>query len=170
MTIKTPAMKLISRMLLPSGLLMLLCFVASGQRPGDHEKRMEEYKAMKIAYFTENLGLTPQEAQKFWPLYNQYEQEKAEFRRNRMDRSKEFAVKVDQLSEKEAEEIIDKHIENRQKELDLDVQFNTDLKKILPAKKIMKLYITEVQFREYILRQIREHRDEPDQKRERQIP
>jgi hypothetical protein len=34
----------------------------------------------------------------------------------------------------------------------------------------MKLYITEVQFREYILRQIREHRDEPDQKRERQIP
>jgi hypothetical protein len=157
-------------MLFTSGGLMLLCLSASGQRPGDHEKRMEEYRAMKIAYFTENLGLTPQEAEKFWPLYNQYEQEKDKLRRNRMVRSKEFAEKADQLSEKEAEEIIDKYIENRQKELDLDVQFNADLKTILPARKIMKLYITEVQFREYMLRQIREHRDEPDKKREKQIP
>lgn len=125
---------------------------------------------MKIAYFTENLGLTSQEAEKFWPLYNKYEQDKAELRKNRMVRSKEFAEKADQLSEEEAEEIINKHIENRKKELQLEIQFNADLKKILPAKKIMMLYITEVQFREYMLRQLREHRGDPDRRKDREDP
>ena len=34
----------------------------------------------------------------------------------------------------------------------------------------MKLYITEVQFREYMLRQIREHRGDPDRKKDREDP
>jgi hypothetical protein len=151
-------------------MLIILSLFARGQQTDDHQKRMEEYRAMKIAYFTENLGLTPQEAEKFWPLYNKYEQDKAELRKNRIDRSHEFAEKADQMSEEEAEEIVNKHIENRKKELQLEIQFNADLKKILPAKKIMKLYITEVQFREYMLRQIREHRGDPDRKKDREDP
>jgi hypothetical protein len=151
-------------------MLIMLSLFARGQQTDDHQKRMEEYRAMKIAYFTENLGLTPQEAEKFWPLYNKYEQDKAELRKNRIDRSHEFAEKADQMSEEEAEEIVNKHIENRKKELQLEIQFNADLKKILPAKKIMKLYITEVQFREYMLRQIREHRGDPDRKKDREDP
>lgn len=163
-------MKAISRILFTSAMLLVLSMFTRAQPSDDHQKRMEEYRAMKIAYFTENLGLTSQEAEKFWPLYNKYEQDKAELRKNRMVRSKEFAEKADQLSEEEAEEIINKHIENRKKELQLEIQFNADLKKILPAKKIMMLYITEVQFREYMLRQLREHRGDPDRRKDREDP
>ena len=90
-------MKAISRILFTSAMLLVLSMFTRAQPSDDHQKRMEEYRAMKIAYFTENLGLTSQEAEKFWPLYNKYEQDKAELRKNRMVRSKEFAEKADQL-------------------------------------------------------------------------
>ncbi len=151
-------------------ILVALCFSASGQKPSGHGQKMEYYRSMKIAYFTENLALTPEEAEKFWPVYNRHERDKAELRKDRNIRSREFSERADQLTEEEAEGIIDRHMENQQKELQLDMDFHSELKKILPAKKIMKLYITEVRFREHMLRQIREHRDRPDRGYGKQIP
>ena len=158
-------MKTTSRIFLLFVLMALGNLSAIGQKPENHKERMERYRSMKIAFFTEKLDLSPEEAEKFWPLYNKYEQDKDELRSNRMIRSKEFAEQFEQLSESQAEEIIDNHIENRKKELQLDIAFNTDLKRILPARKIMKLYITEVEFKEYMLRQIREHKAEPTRRR-----
>jgi len=130
-----------------------------GQRPGDREDRREKYRSLKIAYFTENLDLTPQEAEKFWPLYNEYQKNKGELFKSKGLRSRGFAQKMDEISEEEAEEIIDRHMEVRQKEISLDMKFHKDLKEVLPSKKIMKVYITEVEFREYMLKHIRdEHR------------
>ncbi len=116
---------------------------------------------MKIAYFTENIDLTPGEAEKFWPLYNQHEQKKDELWKSLRMNSREFSQKAEELTETEAEEIIDNHMEIRQKELQVDMDFHSELKKILPAKKIMKFYITEVRFREYMLQRIREERGGP---------
>ena len=125
---------------------------------------------MKIAYFTENLDLTPQEAEKFWPLYNEYQKIKGELYRSKGLRSRGFAQKMDEISEKEAEEIIDKHMEVKKNELTLDIKFHEDLKKVLPAKKVMKVYITEVQFREYMLKHIREEHGGGKSKSGRQDP
>jgi hypothetical protein len=122
---------------------------------------------MKIAYFTENLNLTPGEAERFWPLYNTYEQQKHELHRKRRLRSREFAENAEQMTEEEAEGIIDLHLEARGKELELDQKFHDELKKVLPAKKIMKLYIAEIEFREYMLRKIREDRGGPHRDRVR---
>lgn len=125
---------------------------------------------MKIAYFTENLELTPEEAEKFWPLYNAHDKKKHELRREIRMNSRQFSQQAEQLSEQEVEGIIDKLIEIRQKDLQLDIEFHKELKKILPPKKIMELYITEVHFREYMLRQIREDRSGSKRRREEQFP
>ncbi len=142
-------------------LMTFFSLSAAAQQPQRHAEKMERYRSMKIAYFTENLQLTPEEAEKFWPLYNQLEQEKDQLRKNRRMRSREFSKQAEELTEEEAEEIIDNHMEIRQKEIQLDLEFHNELKKILPAKKIMEFYITEVQFREYMLQRIREERGEP---------
>ena len=170
MIIKHTAMKTSTRILSFSVPIIFLCLSAMGQGPQNHEKRMEKYRSMKIAYFTENIELTPEDAEKFWPLYNKYDQQKHELRMNRRLRSKEFSQQAEQLSEQEAEKIIDRHMEIRQKELQLDMEFHNELKQVLSSKKIMKFYITEVQFREYMLRRIREERGEPNRKREKQLP
>ena len=44
----------------------------------DRAEMYERMKSAKIAFITDRLKLTPQEAEKFWPLYNEYEQQKNE--------------------------------------------------------------------------------------------
>ncbi|MBX3242110.1 MAG: hypothetical protein KIT80_14065 [Chitinophagaceae bacterium] len=53
-------------------LLLFITFVtvnANAQQPGDRMRSLE------IGYITKELRLTPEEAEKFWPVYNKYKQE-----------------------------------------------------------------------------------------------
>jgi hypothetical protein len=45
-------------------------------------------EALKIAYITKRLDLSPDEAQKFWPIYNQYAEELKRTRQDAMRNSK----------------------------------------------------------------------------------
>jgi hypothetical protein len=42
---------------------------------GQQDERVKKAEAIQIAYLTQELGLTPEEAQKFWPIYNSYKDE-----------------------------------------------------------------------------------------------
>ncbi|MBL7702541.1 MAG: hypothetical protein JNM14_09835 [Ferruginibacter sp.] len=42
---------------------------------GDDQAKQERIKALYVAYVTQQLQLTPDEAQKFWPLHTQFENE-----------------------------------------------------------------------------------------------
>ena len=49
-----------------------MAFSAQAQ-PG---KRMERIHAIKVAYLTDKLQLTSEQSEKFWPIYNRYEEER----------------------------------------------------------------------------------------------
>src|ERR1700712_1124417 len=58
-------------------ILAFWCFVITtgfGQDNGAQAQRAEggRIDALKIAYITKKLDLNPEEAQRFWPIYNQY--------------------------------------------------------------------------------------------------
>ncbi len=63
--------------LLITTILMSSLFVAKAQDtpPGDEMKRQEKIKALYVAFITEKLELTPDDAQKFWPAHTQFENE-----------------------------------------------------------------------------------------------
>jgi len=52
---------------------------------GNQEKR-EKVKALKVAFLTEKLALTSEEAQKFWPIYNAFEEKQFEIRLQKTSR------------------------------------------------------------------------------------
>ena len=61
---------------------MVLSFICMGiianaqdAAPDVSEKKQQDIQALKAAFITKELDLTPDEAQKFWPVYNQYEKE-----------------------------------------------------------------------------------------------
>ena len=56
---------------------LLILFVLLGCLPQikAQEPAGEKIQALKIAFITQKLQLTPDEAQKFWPIYNQYDNE-----------------------------------------------------------------------------------------------
>lgn len=48
---------------------------AQDNQSGDEAGKQERIKALYVAYVTQQLQLTPDEAQKFWPVHTQFENE-----------------------------------------------------------------------------------------------
>ena len=151
-------MKYTLRILILTLTLCSLTLALIAQERKGREEHMEKFRSMKIAYFTENLELTPEEAEKFWPLYNDFQSKKREVSRHRHRRPTNMDEQLASMTDQEAEKMADGMIISRKKEVELDEAFHNDLKKIFPPKKLMKYYITEHQFREYMLRKIRDER------------
>ena len=139
-----------------STLAFLFTIVAMSQ-PRLSQKR-EQIKALKIAYITDELKLTPEEASKFWPLFNAYEEKQKNFRKERirsfMDQS--GTVDIDKMNEKEAVTILN-DIENSEEDaFNNRKKFVASLKPILPATKILKLKKAEEGFNKKLLKQFRD--------------
>ena len=124
-------------------------------RPRMDPESQEKFRSMKIAYFTEELDLTSEEAEKFWPVYNEYDKKKSAQHRERRKSFRNFASETETISDEQAVEMIEQYIESQKKDLQQEIEFYSKIKEVLPPKKIMKLYITELQFREHILKQLR---------------
>ena len=140
------------------------------QNNQERQERQKRFMSMKIAYYSERIEFTPEEAEKFWPVYNEFSKEETSMNREHRQISRNFGSEVETMTDEQVEKLIDQHIEVQKKEAQLAADYHAKFKKILPPKKVMKLYITEVEFREYILRQLRGNRDEPGGGRREEHP
>ena len=121
----------------------------------------EKIETQKIAYITNKLALTATEAQQFWPVYNEFSDKNEElvkaFRKSNLE---DRDVNVETISDKEAMDMADEQIIHAQKILDLRKKYHAEFKKVLPAKKLLKLYQAERDFKKFLLKEIKERRDE----------
>ena len=115
------------------------------------DKKREKIEVQKIAFITKQLDLTPEEAQKFWPVYNQF----SDARKQLHEQHKENRKDIDNLSDSEIEKLIDNHIIIDQKELDLKKKYHAEFKKVLSNKKIAKLYHAEMMFKAELLKRLK---------------
>jgi Spy/CpxP family protein refolding chaperone len=138
-------------------LLMLLAPLSGVQaQPGQGAgPRRAEMQAAKIGFFTRFLALTEEEAQKFWPVYNKYEEER-EAHRKKMMGLRLNKETTDELTEKEAEALVEQYLQLRQEEVELEKRYYASVKKVLPAPKVAKLFQAERQFQREILRSMRQ--------------
>lgn len=140
-------------------LFSLMVMAQPGSRLKERFKeKKEQVKALKVAFITNELNLTPGEAAKFWPLYNAYEDKQSEIRKQKLksysDRTDENFI--DKLSEKEASSLL-AQMESADDDLyDLKKKFISNLKNVLPAAKILKLKKAEEDFSRKLLQQYRE--------------
>ena len=121
------------------------------------KEKKEQIKALKVSFITTELDLTPDEAAKFWPLFNAFEDKQQEIRKQKMksfmDRKDDS---VDKLTEKEATTLL-AQMESTEEELyQLKKKFVSNLKGVLPAKKILKLKKAEEEFSKKLLQQYRD--------------
>ncbi len=112
----------------------------------------DKIEALKIAFITKRLNLSPEESQKFWPIYDQYEAEKRQNRISTIGSVKELKEDGD-FTNAEAEIAITKFVEFKSKELDLVKKYITEFRKILPAAKIAKLVTAEEKFKKMLTKQ-----------------
>lgn len=139
---------------------MLFLLISSLSFAQDFKERREKVKALKVAFITEKLELTTEEAQKFWPIYNVFDDNQSELRHEKMRAilNRFRPGNVDKLSEKEASVLL-LQIEKIEEELfSLRKKFIKDLQNVISAKKIIKLKKAEEDFNRELLKQMREKR------------
>ena len=122
----------------------------------------EKLEAYKIAFFTKRLDLSPAEAEKFWPLYNNYQKKRAEIQRERTQLTRQFNLESAEMPEKELTAAADKLIELQVAETDLAVGFHKLIKTVLPPLKVVRLYQSENQYRMQLLKQLQERNPQRD--------
>lgn len=138
------------------------------RRAEHRDERKENIETMKIGFLTKRLDLTQGEAEKFWPVYNQYADRLEELRKKRMQDYKDAKQKFDELSDKEVEQAVDNEMTFRQKELDLQKEYHSKFKTVLPIKKVAKLYEAEELFKRELLNKLRDRKEPPPPPRERE--
>jgi hypothetical protein len=126
---------------------------AQGGAVATKEQRQERVKALRVGVFTEKLALTSQEAQEFWPLYNE-----TLARREAIQAQAKPQKPVSEMTDTELEAQITKHFERQQDELDLEKEMMAKLRKVLPLRKLAQIPSVEREFREVIFKKMQERK------------
>lgn len=121
------------------GLLFSVLIAKAQDETALPEKKQQDIQALKVAFISKELDLNPDEAQKFWPVYNQYEKELTS------------TLKDDQ-------DIIDRD----EKVVNLRKRYRDQFTKIIGAQRMNKLFGAEVRFRQVLIKIIRKQRQMPN--------
>ncbi|MBU8891830.1 MAG: hypothetical protein KOO66_03575 [Bacteroidales bacterium] len=146
-------MKIIKFFLL---LIPVMTFAFSINAQESKTDKVQEIKSQKIAFFTDKIGLTPAEAQVFWPIYNDYWAKKNKIIADRKEKMTYFADNSDNMSNDVMIQYADQYIRYEMELAELLDEYHKKFKKILPINKVMKIYLADYEFKTYLLKKIRE--------------
>jgi hypothetical protein len=121
-----------------------------------NRQRLDAYK---IAFFTKRLNLTSLEAEKFWPVYNEYQDNKNKIQLERQELNRNFNQNELNMSEREMVEAGDKLVGMEVREAALAQDFHKKIKTILSPAKVLRLYQAENQYRLQLLKELQERRE-----------
>lgn len=117
-------------------IILAICGSFSFTKAQDGNGR-EKIQALKVAFITQKLHLTAAEAEKFWPVYNQYDNEIMQLRANNRNG-----------------DVLD----NEQKLLDIRKKYKSSFEKILGPQRLNDLYNAERDFRNVLIQRLKERR------------
>jgi len=145
-------------------LILLLSVIAIGSHAQDrnsddidrkrkhkNERKESRIEAKKIGFITEELDLTTEEAQNFWPIYNEFHKKI----RSIKDEKRQKGRSEKDFSDAEAELFLTTIFDKEQDELDLKKEYYKKMESAISKAKIAKLYTIENKFRDKVYRSIK---------------
>ena len=134
-------------------LMVILFSIVSIAQPS--KEKIEKVKALKVAYITKELSLTSAEAEKFWPIYNSYDEKQFDLRHTKMRTimKKYKDDGLENMSEKEAATILTDMESIDEELLVLRKKFVKDAKEVIGSKKVLQLKKAEEEFTRTLFKQ-----------------
>jgi hypothetical protein len=143
-------------------MILLLTISIDISAQAQRVERMERLESYKIAFFTKRLNLSPQEAEKFWPVYNDFQKQKNIIQAEKASIIRIFNQNESTLSDDELINLGDKLIATITQESALALDFHKKLRVVLPPAKVIRLYQAENQYRMQLLKELQERRQPID--------
>lgn len=121
---------------------------------GDWKERMQ---SEKIAFLTMEIGLTPDEAQKFWPIYNMVSEEMDKAMHEVFSSYMELEKALnEEKSDKEVSKCLERYLDSLEKQNDIRDDSVEKYRKILTDKKVANIFVAEEKFRRQHIRRLHE--------------
>lgn len=135
--------------------LLMLCVstLLVAQEQPDEAKRAK-IESMRVAYITQKVNFTTQEAQAFWPLYNEMNT-KLDASRKAFRQQYNKDTNYDFATDKEAEAYLNASLSLKQKEYELYKEYYEKIRKILPVKKLAAVRHAEEGFKKELIKSIK---------------
>lgn len=125
----------------------------------------DKIESRKIALITQKLDLTPDQAEKFWPIYKQFS---AERRGLIQDFStKRRAFDANSASDEEMKEMIDMGLKVKERQLGLERDYSERMRAVISDRQLLNLRRAEEDFKQMLLKRVRERRQQAEQNRQR---
>jgi Skp family chaperone for outer membrane proteins len=124
------------------------------------QQRGQNIESLHTAFITQKVDLTTDEAQKFWPIYDQYHADLNALKKQRDD-NKETVKKaggIDNMKDADVQKVIANETDIESRELELRKQYILKFETVISARKVAKFYIAEEEFKLYLLKQLGNNR------------
>jgi len=146
----------------------MLMLLVSSTALAQGQSAQDKIAAARIALINERLALTPAEAEKFWPLYREYSDQRQLLKREYLDARRQY--RAEGMSEEESKRLLQIGLALKEKELDLDKQYTKRLNTVISNRQLIALRKAEDDFRKMLLERLqerREHRERLNNRRQR---
>jgi len=143
--------------------LLMLCLLAAipaVAQPGasSRQARMSQLENAKIAYITEKISLSQDQAQRFWPVYNDFTAKRRDLNR----RMRELRTNnPEAFSDAQIKENLIQVLAIRQQEVNLEKEYFDRFQKVLSIRQVSQLYQAERQFTKEVIKRVADHRGGP---------
>ncbi|MDP5076999.1 MAG: hypothetical protein NWQ19_02840 [Nonlabens sp.] len=142
-------------------ILIILCLVLGtsitfAQR--DREDKNDKIKALMVTHISKDLGLSAQEAEKFWPVFHDYNGRKDDLRGKKRKLLRDLDGRLDGLSEADAQKFISEMDGIDAEEARLERNSQNDIIKIIGAKRFLLLKKSEMNFRRNMLEEFKDRK------------
>lgn len=129
-------------------LFIILSYGASAQERG---QRHQKIQSAKVAHITERMALSPAQAERFWPVYNEYQNKRREL--HRLTNPRRQGLTAD-MSEAQAKAWLEKKLALKKREVDLDEEYLPLLIAATSARQVVAMEQAEREFRGMLLQRL----------------
>lgn len=119
-------------------------------------KAREKIEAARIALITERLGLTPDQAEKFWPIYREFSGKQGEIRKELRDARQQ--LKPGNPDPEKEKQLVNLGLQLKQRELDLEKDYSSRMLNVISAQQMLNLRNAEREFQRLIINQLQQRR------------
>jgi len=140
--------------------LLLICFFSTTILAQGGGKQRKKIEAQKVAYITQQLDLTSEEAEVFWPIYNKFQADKVA-----LNKKYKPQKRMTNMSDAELEQHIQNTFKKDEELLVLKKSFFNEMKSKFSVRRVAKLMQAEKEFRTTILEKWKERQQQRKQRR-----
>lgn len=115
------------------------------------EQRASKIESMKVGFISSKLNLNTEEAQRFWPLYNEFTAELENINKDNPKRREAF----DNMTDLEASQLLSDILEDDEKKVALKKSFAERMSREIGAKKTIMYFYMETQFKKEMLKDLK---------------